>query len=295
MYVGISLLNRTAPDVVTEILDPGQTETEIPQGYVDQSGLIQALPPDLPNDAFRAYGDEDAARAALKSGEISAYYLIPEDYLESGQISYVKDEFNPLNAFSQGSLINRVLQLNMLGGDTHLANVLANPFALQVMILNPSNGLSDDNPLAFFLPYGVMFLYYMLILMSAGFLVSSLNKGKGEQRIGDHAGDGYSQAVISGKIPWAGADGLAGQFPLGRHRVWFDATKRQQLPAASRIPNSTSHTGLGSRIFLIRLCGLCQPVRSGWGTAAEFTRDLPGNDGCDPSDDPAADVYYPDD
>jgi ABC-2 type transport system permease protein len=176
MYVGISLLNRTAPDVVTEILDPGQTETEIPQGYVDQSGLIQALPPDLPNDAFRAYGDEDAARAALKSGEISAYYLIPEDYLESGQISYVKDEFNPLNAFSQGSLINRVLQLNMLGGDTHLANVLANPFALQVMILNPSNGLSDDNPLAFFLPYGVMFLYYMLILMSAGFLVSSLNK-----------------------------------------------------------------------------------------------------------------------
>jgi ABC-2 type transport system permease protein len=176
IFFGVSLLNRTAPDAVAEIINPGQPEKSVPQGYVDLSGLIHTLPAALPEDALRAYNNEAAAKAALLSGEISAYYLIPDNYLESGQIGFVKDEFNPLNAFSQGSLINRVLQLNLLGGDTRLANLLTNPFALEVMILNPSSGLSQDNPLAFFVPYGVMFLYYMLILMSAGFLVSSLNK-----------------------------------------------------------------------------------------------------------------------
>jgi ABC-2 type transport system permease protein len=117
-------------------------EKNVPQGYVDLSGLIQTLPPELPEDSLRAYHDEGLAKDALLSGEISAYYLSPEDYLESGQVGYVKDEFNPLDTFSKGSLINRVLQLNLL----------------------------------------VMFLYYMLILMAAGFLVSSLNKER-ESRV----------------------------------------------------------------------------------------------------------------
>ena len=182
IFTGASLLNRTAPDAVSEILSPDQTEKNVPQGFVDHSGLIQILPPELPEDALRSYNDERAAKDALLSGEISAYYLIPENYIESGQIGYVKDEFNPLDTFSEGALINRVLQLNLLGGDTRLANFLSNPFALQVMILNPSSGSSQDNPLAFFLPYGVMFLYYMLILMSAGYLVSSINKER-ESRV----------------------------------------------------------------------------------------------------------------
>ncbi len=182
IFFGVSLLNRTAPDAVSEILSPGQTGKNVPQGFVDHSGLIQTLPEELPEDALRSYKDERAAKDALLSGEISAYYLIPENYIESGQIGYVKDDFNPLDVFSKGALINRVLQLNLLGGDTRLANFLSNPFALQVMILNPSSGSSQDNPLAFFLPYGVMFLYYMLILMAAGFLVSSINKER-ESRV----------------------------------------------------------------------------------------------------------------
>jgi len=59
---------------------------------------------------------------------------------------------------------------------------VTNPFLLQVMILNPSTRLSDDTPLAFFIPYIVMLLYYMLILMAAGFLVSSVNKER-ESRV----------------------------------------------------------------------------------------------------------------
>ena len=48
IFAGASLLNRTAPDAVSEILNPGQVENNVPQGYVDLSGLILTLPPDLP-------------------------------------------------------------------------------------------------------------------------------------------------------------------------------------------------------------------------------------------------------
>ena len=182
LFAAFSLLNRSAPGAVSGILNPTQPSLTIPEGFVDQSGLIETIPDYVSEDDLRAYQDEASAKSALLSGEISAYYLIPEDYLASGQVVFVSSDFNPMDAFRGGSLIDQVLQVNLLEGDIHLANIVTNPFALQVMIQNPSNRLNQDSPLAFFVPYSVMLLYYMLILMSAGFLVSSLNKER-ENRV----------------------------------------------------------------------------------------------------------------
>ncbi len=182
LFAAFSLLNRSAPGAVSGILNPAQPSLTIPEGFVDQSGLIETIPDYVSEDDLRAYQDEASAKSALLSGEISAYYLIPEDYLASGQVVFVSSDFNPMDAFRGGSLIDQVLQVNLLEGDIHLANIVTNPFALQVMIQNPSTRLNQDSPQTFFLPYSVMLLYYMLILMSAGFLVSSLNKER-ENRV----------------------------------------------------------------------------------------------------------------
>ena len=176
LFAAFSLLNRSAPGAVSGILNPAQPSLTFPEGFVDQSGLIETIPDYVSEDNLRAYQDEASAKSALLSGEISAYYLIPEDYLASGQVVFVSSDFNPMDAFRGGALIDQVLQVNLLEGNIHLADIVTNPFALQVMIQNPSNRLNQDSPLAFFVPYSVMLLYYMLILMSAGFLVSSLNK-----------------------------------------------------------------------------------------------------------------------
>ena len=182
LFAAFLLLNRSAPGAVSGILNPTQPSLTIPEGFVDQSGLIETIPDYVSEDDLRAYQDEASAKNALLSGEISAYYLIPEDYLARGQVVYVSGDFNPMDAFRGGSLIDQVLQVNLLDGNIHLANIVTNPFALQVMILNPTNKLNQDSSLAFFVPYSVMLLYYMLILMSAGFLVSSLNKER-ESRV----------------------------------------------------------------------------------------------------------------
>jgi ABC-2 type transport system permease protein len=144
--------------------------------------LIEIIPEDIIDGDLRHYPDIGSAEFALIHGEISAFYVVPEDYLERGQIQFVSSEINPMDTFNRGSKIDKLLQLNLLDGDSHLAAMISNPFALQVMILNPSTRLNEDTPLAFFIPYVVMLLYYMLILMSAGFLVSSINKER-ESRV----------------------------------------------------------------------------------------------------------------
>jgi len=203
-----SVFNRSAPEAVTGILNPSQPGIDVPEGYVDQSGLIQTFPENVSEDILISFPDEGAAKHALQSGEISAYYLIPENYLETGQVVFVNSEFNPLDAFTQGSLIDRVLRLNLLGGDVQLANLINNPFALQVTILNPPNSYGDGSPLAFFLPYGIMFLYYMLILMAAGFLVSSLNKERESRVLEIMLVTVSSRQLLAGKFIGLGLMGL---------------------------------------------------------------------------------------
>lgn len=182
IFGAAALFNRPSPSPIPGFGDPGISETGLTEGYVDQSGLIETIPENISADTLLAYQDEDAAKNAVHSGEISGYYLIPEDYLARGQLVYVSSDFNPMDVFDRGSVIDQVLQINLLDGDDSLAALVNSPFALQVMVLNPSTNLNQDSPLSFFLPYGVMLLYYMLILMSAGFLVSSLNKER-ESRV----------------------------------------------------------------------------------------------------------------
>jgi ABC-2 type transport system permease protein len=182
LFAAVSLVLRSAPGAVPDILNPTLSSPPDAEGFVDHSGLIEALPMNVSADEMRAFPDETSAKRALASEEISAYYLIPEDYLSRGQVVYVSGDFNPIDAFNRGKLIDQVLRLNLLHGDNQLSNIVANPFALQVMVQNPTNRLNQGSSLAFFIPYLVMFLYYMLILMSAGFLVSSLNKER-ESRV----------------------------------------------------------------------------------------------------------------
>lgn len=178
----VSLVNRSAPGAVTEIMNPTRPGTGVPEGFVDLSGLINNTPENIVGDDLKSYADMNAAEMALAHGEISAFYVIPEDYLEQGEIQLISSDINPMDTINRGSKIDKLLEINLLDGDAQLAAMVANPFLLQVMILNPSTRLSEDTPLAFFIPYIVMLLYYMLILMSAGFLVSSVNKER-ESRV----------------------------------------------------------------------------------------------------------------
>jgi ABC-2 type transport system permease protein len=228
-----SLIDRAAPGAVAGVLASPPSEAGEVEGFVDQAGLIGGDRGTSPVGGLLEYPDEASARVALESGEIDSYYLIPADYLGTGQVIYVQENFNPFSILEEGARIQEVLRINLLEGDQQLAGLVAQPYDLNVTILNPTSERDDDNPLTFFLPYGVMMLYYMLILMSAGFLLSSLNKERENRVLEILMVSVTPRQLLAGKIFGLGVIGLL--------RISGSAF---QLPAAYQLPPSLLAWGL---------------------------------------------------
>ena len=210
---GVSLLNRNAPNVVSEVLGPGVQGSTQKQGYVDLSGLIKELPPSASGDALQAFPTESVARQALSAGKIGAYYVISKDYLQTGYITLVEPDFNPLNAFDSSNTIlaNRIqyyLQFNLLGGDSRLADRVSQPLNLQTTLLEPGQQRDQNNPMTFLLPYAVTMIYYVTILMSSSLLLNSVTKEKETRVVEILMSTITPRQMLSGKIIGLGFVGL---------------------------------------------------------------------------------------
>ncbi len=107
------------------------------EGYIDQSGIIKTIPDSVESGLLLPFSDEGSARKALNDGEISAYYIIPVDYIKSGEIIYIRPDFNPLGSSSQSDLMQWILKVNLLGGDVQLANLINGPMSTEKVALSP--------------------------------------------------------------------------------------------------------------------------------------------------------------
>jgi ABC-2 type transport system permease protein len=146
-------------------------------GYVDQSGVIEKIPPEMPEDLLSSYPDAEAAQAALESGDISSYYLIPSDYIASGEMVVVVADFRP---FGEGtdSLMEYLIAYNLLD-DPFGAGLVINPIMhLSQTSLAPESVQDATNPLTFIVPFATMFIFFFLITMSSGFMLQSVSKEK---------------------------------------------------------------------------------------------------------------------
>ena len=92
--VGAVNKNAAASQAVTQIITSPQDSR--PEGYVDLGGIIRLIPPTVKPGSFIAFPDEPAARLALDGGRISAYYVVAADYINTGKVTYIRPDFNPL-------------------------------------------------------------------------------------------------------------------------------------------------------------------------------------------------------
>jgi ABC-2 type transport system permease protein len=178
LNVGTQIMVRSAVDEVESFL-PGETGDLTAQsiGYVDQAGILQDIPEGIPQDLLVSYPDESSAQAALESGEIESYYLIPSDYITSGEVLVISAAFRP---FGQGtdSLIEYLIDYNLLE-DPLAAAVAVNPVAsLEQASIAPQGAQDVTNPLTFFVPFATMFIFFFLITMSSGFMLQSVSREK---------------------------------------------------------------------------------------------------------------------
>lgn len=194
-----------------------------PEGFVDYSGLVKFLPPDIPEHILTAYVSEDMAKQALNAGEITAYYVIPADYVIRGEFNYFRSEYNVLTEEGQQGLIRWTLLYNMAGGDLALAQRLGTPTVTFVMDLSVIEGTSlpgtsaacpnpgfrcDSSVLLRYLPLFFLVIFFIAILSGSSLILYGV-AGEKENRIMEVLLTSSSpRQLLGGKILGFGLLGL---------------------------------------------------------------------------------------
>jgi len=154
-------------------------------GYVDEASLIQNQPAAFPPAMFRAFADETAAQSALNAGDITEYYLVPPDYVASGQLVVVKEDVQPFGS-NNDRLMEYLLAYN-LTGDEMLTAVLLQPTAAinsqSLAEVAPEAAAGPQNDMTtFIVPFAAMFVFFFLITMSSSYMLQSVSREK-ENRV----------------------------------------------------------------------------------------------------------------
>lgn len=176
------------------------------EGFVDLSGLMSAVPPGY-ESKLEKFSSEEFAEQAIASGKISAYYLIPEDYLKSGDIVYVRPDFNPLGGTNDSSSIEALTSYNLVGGDLDLAYRIQDPINPNILNLGTSQR-DEQNWLTFFMPYVITFLFYIVILTSSSLMLNSISNEKVNRVMEILMTSITPRQMLTGKIIALGLAGL---------------------------------------------------------------------------------------
>ncbi len=196
---------ESGPDPASSSTPP-QVQIE---GYVDQSGLIRAIPVAIPAGRLRSYPTEERAQQALASGQISAYYLVPSDYMQRGTLYYVYPDSKPLLSSGQEWVMLRTLLENLVG-DPELASIVWDPIHLEWTSLagEVQSGAGQSNDTVQFIPAIMVILLYVSFMMNASLIAESVSS-ENENRTMEMLMVSISpRQMLVGKIVALGTAGL---------------------------------------------------------------------------------------
>lgn len=239
---GISLFggNDTGAETDSSGGYPSGSETLIAEGYVDEAGIITQLPEWIEPESLIAYESETQARAALLAGDLVGFYVIAPDFLETGAVRFINEEFSPFSSFESSSTMESVLRYNLLGADSVQFAIYSYPLETKLMDLDPETVDRDSsNPLSFYLPYGATMLLYVLIITSASLMMTSVAKEKENRVIEILLSSVAPRQLLTGKILGLGLVGLlqtvvwmgAGFYLLRAGGTTLNIPASLQLPA----------------------------------------------------------------
>lgn len=204
----------------SSIQERNQLEAE---GIVDYSGLIEIIPADLGEGKVIFYDSEKRAQTALSDGEISAYYVIPADYLQKGKVDYVYPDSKPYFSDGQEWVVKWLLLVNMVDGDIELADQVWNPiWQLQENQIVESSQvetlIGDDcsrpgfgcqsNDLIRYIPSAMVALFFIIFLNSSNLMFNSIGTEKENRTIEVLLTSIEPRQFLAGKTIAVGLTGL---------------------------------------------------------------------------------------
>jgi len=197
---------NTQSQQISELLVPSTTEQEI-YGIVDNSNLIKSIPP-VYEKILLPYENETEAISALDKADITAYYIIEQNYIEEGKITLVRPDFNPLGGNSASYMIEDILTKALLADNPELSERIQFPMDIEYRIMAPETSRDPNSSLTFFLPYVVTMLFYMVILGSSSLMLNSVTNEKSNRVIEILMTSMKPQQMLLGKIIALGLVGL---------------------------------------------------------------------------------------
>lgn len=166
--------------LVIVIIWTGTSPTPI--GYVDQSGLLVNALPQPPTKfpertvPMRAYADEVSAQTDLEAGKLQAYYVIPKDYLQSGQLQevYVKEP-KGMGTQQFGEFLTTNLLVKL---PPQIANRIQAGTELIVVSADKTRQASQDQIINIALPFIAGILFIVAMSTSSGYLMQAVVEEK---------------------------------------------------------------------------------------------------------------------
>ena len=207
VYSAAALVNRgIAPEGVSSFMGAA-APVEGAQGVLDQSGLIAEIPAEMA-DAVVLLDSREQGQQMVAEGQLSAYYVIAPDYLDSGDILFVQKDYNFLATQNEAGLVRDLISWNLFS-DKQNATRYLDPLKIDLQYTRPQTAKDFGGSQNFWLPYSLMMLFYLLIIGSSSLMLNSITYEK-QNRVIEVLLTSYStNEMLVGKTI---ALGLAGLF-----------------------------------------------------------------------------------
>ena len=201
--------NRDQTSGITSLISKLTTteEEKLSIGLLDNTQNITEIPDEL-RDQIKLYITQESANVDLDSGIIKAFYFIPEDYVQKGEIVVYRPDFNPLSAGNDNYLIETLINSALLSENPKIMNLVNTFPEFKTELLTPEPQRDPEHQLTFFLPYIVTFLFYIVILGSSSMMLNSITNEKSNRVIEILLTSITPMQLLSGKIVALGLVGL---------------------------------------------------------------------------------------
>jgi ABC-2 type transport system permease protein len=144
-------------------------------GYVDEAGVLEqqvAAP-----ENFIAYETEAAARADLDNNTLGAYFVLPQDYLDTGDVRLISKTGIP---DALNDMIDSYLRANLsVGLPQEIAARIQDPLEISIRTLDNGRVLRDNAIIGLFLvPIVFMMVFLFASQTTSGYLMGSIVEEK---------------------------------------------------------------------------------------------------------------------
>jgi ABC-2 type transport system permease protein len=209
LIISLVIGNRDQSSGITSIISRLTTSEEenLSIGLLDETKTITEIPDEL-NDRIKFYSDKEVANLDLDSGMIKAFYFIPGDYVQKGEIVVYRPDFNPLSAGNDNYVIERLINSALLSENPEIMNLVNTFPEFKTELLSPEPQRNPEHQLTFFLPYIVTLLFYIVILGSSSMMLNSITNEKSNRVIEILLTSITPMQLLSGKIVALGLVGL---------------------------------------------------------------------------------------